>query len=154
MSKLAKKEGDDSEDEEQGDEGHAIPDHLIRILDGLAQEDDDLELDQAAASLTACIGKGRSALRVRASPIALPCSFSLTLCASAWCTRVLVPVCYVLLKVLVGCVLHLSHSSLKGRLPMRSCACSRSLARARSVWGPCVCMARGADGLYRVHETP
>ena len=37
-----------------------IPEHLIRVLDGLAQEDDDLELDQAAASLTACIGKGRN----------------------------------------------------------------------------------------------
>jgi len=46
---------DDDEDEKK----KRVPDHLIRVLDGLAQEDDDLELDQAACSLTACIGKGR-----------------------------------------------------------------------------------------------
>ena len=46
---------DDDEDEKK----QRVPDHLIRVLDGLAQEDDDLELDQAACSLTACIGKGR-----------------------------------------------------------------------------------------------
>jgi len=61
MSKVRKKGDDENEEEEDDDENQRvhIPDHLIRVLDGLAQEDDDLELDQAAFSLTACIGKGR-----------------------------------------------------------------------------------------------
>ena len=57
---MRKKKDDDDDDDDNSEDGKVvIPDHLIRILDGLAQEDDDLELDQAAASLTACIGKGR-----------------------------------------------------------------------------------------------
>ena len=61
MSKVRKKGDDENEEEEDDDENQRvhIPEHLIRVLDGLAQEDDDLELDQAAFSLTACIGKGR-----------------------------------------------------------------------------------------------
>ena len=40
------------------------------ILDGLAQDEDDVELDQANASLTACIGKGRDIKAARpASPL-------------------------------------------------------------------------------------
>ena len=57
MSKVRKGENEEEDDDEN--QRVQIPDHLIRVLDGLAQEDDDLELDQAAVSLTACIGKGR-----------------------------------------------------------------------------------------------
>ena len=94
MSKPAKnKDEANSDDEEQAGEGNEIPDHLIRILDGLAQEDDDLELDQAAASLTACIGKGRSALRVRASPFTVPCFLAMRAHALVQCAGTSVLVC-------------------------------------------------------------
>jgi hypothetical protein len=46
-----------------------IPAHLVHILDGLAQSDDDLELDQAALSLTACIGKGKPTEETEAAAI-------------------------------------------------------------------------------------
>lgn len=48
-------EGPDLDD----DDLEALPQHLAYMLDGLAQEEDDVELDQAATTLTACIGKGR-----------------------------------------------------------------------------------------------
>jgi U8 snoRNA-decapping enzyme len=40
------------------EENDKIPEHIAYILDGLSQEDDDVELDQAGLSLTAAIGKG------------------------------------------------------------------------------------------------
>jgi hypothetical protein len=46
-----------------------IPAHLVHILNGLAQNEDDVELDQAALSLTACIGKGKPAEETEAALI-------------------------------------------------------------------------------------
>lgn len=50
--------GDDDDDYLNDRDGDKIPEHIAYILDGLAQEDDDVELDQAGLSLTAAIGKG------------------------------------------------------------------------------------------------
>mmetsp|Transcript_20888 Transcript_20888/g.48276 ORF Transcript_20888/g.48276 Transcript_20888/m.48276 type:complete len:713 (+) Transcript_20888:95-2233(+) len=50
--------GYEDDDEDEGEEPR-IPEHLAYILDGLAQEDDDVELDQAGLSLTGAIGKGQ-----------------------------------------------------------------------------------------------
>ncbi len=63
-----KRQDDDSFDDET-EVASEIPAHLVHILDGLAQTEDDLELDQAALSLTACIGKGKPTEETEAAAI-------------------------------------------------------------------------------------
>ena len=60
---------EDSRFEDDSEVAIEIPAHLVHILDGLAQNEDDLELDQAALSLTACIGKGKPTEKTEAALI-------------------------------------------------------------------------------------